>query len=80
MRAIPRDRSEGAAWRLVGLMGRREDREALQSTWTTLEPRVPGTPFTKKDIEDNEERERLPPPSPVTADDARRAVRKLVRG
>ncbi len=61
-------------------MGRREDREALQSTWTVLEPRVPGTPFTKKDIEDVAERERLPPPVPVTITDARRAMRKLVRG
>ncbi len=37
-------------------MGRREDRELLESSWTVLEPRVPGTPFTKKDIEDSAER------------------------
>lgn len=50
-------------------MGRREDRAALQSTWTVLEPRVPRTPFRKKDIEDSAERERerepmLPDPHP----------------
>ncbi len=36
-------------------MGRREDRELLESSWTVLEPRMPGTPFTKKDIEDSAE-------------------------
>ncbi len=34
-------------------MGRREDRDWLESSWTVLEPRVPGTPFTKKDIDDS---------------------------
>ncbi len=62
-------------------MGRREDREALQSTWTVLEPRVPGTPFRKKDIEDAAEREMhsSAPPKPDTAGEVRRAVRKVVR-
>ncbi len=31
-------------------MGRREDRAALESTWTVLEPAVPGTPFRKADM------------------------------
>jgi hypothetical protein len=33
-------------------MGRREQRDELQSTWTVLEPVVSGTPFWRKDIED----------------------------
>jgi hypothetical protein len=37
-------------------MGWREDREFLQSTWMVLEPRTPGTPFRRKDIEDSAER------------------------
>lgn len=44
-------------------MGRREDRAALESTWTTYEPRVPGTPFRKKDIADADERAALGEPS-----------------
>lgn len=37
-------------------MGRRELRAELQASWSTLEPREPGKPFTKKDIADAEER------------------------
>ena len=33
-------------------MGRREQRAELERTWTVLEPRVPGTPFRRTDIED----------------------------
>jgi hypothetical protein len=39
-------------------MGRRELRAEMQSTWSTYTPRVPGTPFREKDIEDAAERER----------------------
>jgi hypothetical protein len=37
-------------------MGRREDRDAIQSRWLVHEPRVPGVPFTKKDIADAQTR------------------------
>lgn len=37
-------------------MGRREQRTELQSTWSSYTPRVPGTPFRKKDLEDADER------------------------
>lgn len=43
-------------------MGRREDRIALQASWTVLEPRAAQTPITKKDLEDLveiEEQERV---------------------
>ncbi len=43
-------------------MGRRSDREELQATWTVLEPRVPGTPFRRKDIEDSEQQTVAPGP------------------
>lgn len=33
-------------------MGRREQREELQSTWSVYVPRVAGTPMTAKDVED----------------------------
>lgn len=36
-------------------MDRRKLREEIQSTWTVLEPRVPGTPFTRKDLADADE-------------------------
>lgn len=39
-------------------MGRRELRAELQATWSVYQPRVPGTPFTKKDLEDADEAHR----------------------
>lgn len=47
-------------------MGRREDREELELAWTVLEPRVPGTPFRKKDIEDSSEVVEAPPAMSVS--------------
>lgn len=44
-------------------MGRRELRDELQSTWSTYTPRVPGTPFRTKDLEDADERASLGEPS-----------------
>lgn len=32
------------------MMGRREDHAALESTWSTYEPRTPGKPITKADM------------------------------
>lgn len=37
-------------------MGRREDRDSLQSTWVVLEARERGRPFSRKDIEDAQSR------------------------
>lgn len=37
-------------------MGRREQRRELESTWNVYVPRKPGTPFTRKDVEDADER------------------------
>lgn len=37
-------------------MGRRELRAEVQRTWSVYEPRVPGTPFSQKDIHDADER------------------------
>jgi hypothetical protein len=34
-------------------MGRRELRDEIQARWVVLEPRKPGTPFRKKDIDDS---------------------------
>ncbi len=31
---------------------RRQQRAEIQSTWSTYTPRVPGTPFTRRDLED----------------------------
>lgn len=39
-------------------MGRRELRAELQATWSVYTPRRPGTPFTKKDLEDADEAHR----------------------
>jgi hypothetical protein len=41
-------------------MGRREQRAELESTWCVYEGREPGTPFTRKDIEDADELSREP--------------------
>ena len=45
-------------------MGRKELREALQSTWHVYEPRKPRTPMTRKDIEDARERSEAPQVEP----------------
>jgi hypothetical protein len=44
-------------------MGRREMRAELQASWSTFTPRVPGTPFRRKDLEDADERASLGEPS-----------------
>lgn len=60
-------------------MGRREQRAELESTWSTYEPRVPSTPFRKKDLEDADERASLGEPShpgdPTPRSGSRSAVR-----
>lgn len=49
-------------------MGRREDRAALQASGIVLEPRVPGVPFSRKDLEDAETRASAPPASGAIVD------------
>lgn len=53
-------------------MGRREDREALQSTWNVYEPAQPGRPMTRADREQAIELEELR--------DARKIFRMLSTG
>ncbi len=49
-------------------MSRKELRAAIESTWVTYTPRVPGTPFRKKDLEDaQEERPEAPSMQPSEA-------------
>jgi hypothetical protein len=52
-------------------MGRREERDAIQARWLVHEPRVPGIPFTKKDIEDAKTRFAASEPA-VESSEARR--------
>jgi hypothetical protein len=53
-------------------MGRRKDRDAIQARWLVHEPRVPGTPFRKKDIDDA--KTRFAASEPVVESSAERAA------
>lgn len=55
-------------------MGRREERDAIQSTWRVYEPREPGTPFRKRDLEATYAKE-LPPEPAVESSEASVAPR-----